>query len=75
MKNAYASSGFFAFLGMVLIAVCAALFLNMPAHDSMAAMNGSDGADGGYEVVEPADTPPVIDAQVERNDTQDHTNS
>lgn len=72
MKNSIASSSFFAFLAMVLIGVCAALFFNMPAQESMAA---TPAADGGYEATEPADAPPVVDAQVEYNDVHDHTNS
>ena len=75
MKNTLASSSFFAFLAMVLIGVCVVLLLNAPAQNSQAATNSFDAADGGYEVVEPADAPPVVDAQVEYNDVHDHTNS
>ncbi len=75
MKNSIASSSFFAFLAMVLIGVCAALFFNMPAQESMAAIPAADAVDGGYEATEPSDAPPVVDAQVEYNDVHDHTNS
>lgn len=75
MKNTVASGSFFAFLAMVLVGVCAVLLLNAPARDSLAATNNFVAADGGYDVVEPADAPPVIDAQVEYNEVRDHTNS
>ncbi len=58
-----ARHGFFAFLAVVLIAVCAALFLNMPPERSVAASYDPDAAvDGDYATVEPADAP-VIDAR------------
>lgn len=66
MKNPVLSGSFFAFLAMVLIAVCAALFLITPPETSHAAGSGDIQAmDGGYDYVEPADAPPVIDAHLE----------
>lgn len=63
-----ARQGFFAFLALVLIAVCAALFLNMPPERSQAAAYDPDAAvDGDYAATEPADAP-VIDAHVEHGD-------
>lgn len=61
-----ASGSFFAFLALVLIAVSAALFLISPPETSHAAGGNDLGAmDGGYDYVEPADAPPVIDARLE----------
>ncbi len=61
-----ARGSFFAFLAMVLIAVSAALFLNMPADRSMAATTGGDttAADEDYGAA-PADSTPVVDARIE----------
>ena len=60
-----ARHGFFAFLALVLLAVCAALFLNMPPERSAAAVYDPDRAvDGDYTATEPADAP-VVDARVE----------
>jgi len=60
-----ARHGFFAFLALVLLAVCAALFLNMPPERSQAAAYDPDRAvDGDYTAAEPADAP-VIDARPE----------
>jgi hypothetical protein len=65
-----ARHGFFAFLALVLIAVCAALFLNMPPERSVAAAYDPDAnVDGDYTTVEPADAP-VVDAHVERDAAQ-----
>ena len=61
-----ARNGFFAFLALVLLAVCAALFLNMPPERSVAAVYDPDArVEGDYTATEPADAP-VIDAHVER---------
>ena len=66
MKNTVLSGSFFAFLALVLIAVCAALFLITPPETSHAAGSGDIQAmDGGYDYVEPADAPPFIDAHLE----------
>ena len=60
-----ARHGFFAFLALVLLAVCAALFLNMPPERSVAASYDPDRAvDGDYTATEPAGAP-VVDAHVE----------
>lgn len=65
-----ARHGFFAFLALVLIAVCAALFLNMPPERSVAASYDPDAnVDGDYTTDAPADAP-VVDAHVERGDSQ-----
>ncbi|MBW8880527.1 MAG: hypothetical protein JF615_03615 [Asticcacaulis sp.] len=64
-----ARHGFFAFLALVLIAVSAALFLNMPPERSSAASYDPDASVDGYTTTEPADTP-VIDAHVEHGDAQ-----
>jgi hypothetical protein len=66
MKNPVLSGSFFAFMAMVLIAVCAALFLITPPETSHAASSGDIQAmDSGYDYVEPADAPPVVDAHLE----------
>ena len=65
-----ARHGFFAFLALVLIAVSAALFLNMPPERSAAATYDPDrNVDGDYTTIEPADAP-VVDARVERDAAQ-----
>ena len=63
-----ARHSFFAFLALVLVAVCAALFLNMPPERSAAAAYDPDAnVDGDYTTVAPADAP-VVDAHVEHGD-------
>jgi hypothetical protein len=59
-----ARHGFFAFLALVLLAVCAALFLNMPPERSAPAYDPDRAVDGDYTAMEPADAP-VIDARPE----------
>jgi hypothetical protein len=59
-----ARHGFFAFLALVLLAVCAALFLNMPPERAVAAYDPDRAVDGDYTAAEPADAP-VIDARPE----------
>lgn len=69
MKSAIvARSGFFAFLAVVLIGVCIALFLNMPPEASAASNydpNGASAADADYTPAEPADAPAPVDAKVQ----------
>ncbi len=60
-----ARNGFFAFLALVLLAVCAALFLNMPPERSAAATYDPDASVDGDYTAAPADAP-VVDAHVER---------
>jgi len=65
-----ARHGFFAFLALVLIAVSAALFLNMPPERSSAASYDPDASvEGDYTATEPADAP-VIDAHLEQGDAR-----
>ncbi|WP_443747307.1 hypothetical protein [Asticcacaulis solisilvae] len=62
-----ARHSFFAFMGLVLLAVCAALFLNMPPERSAAATYDPDAnVDGDYTASPPADAP-VVDAHVVRD--------
>jgi hypothetical protein len=66
MKTATINKSFFAFLGLVLIGVAAAIVFTTPAPSSHAAGQKSlPGAamDGGYASVEPASAP-VIEARL-----------
>ncbi len=69
MKSALiARSGFLAFLTVVLVGVCIALFLNMPPEASAASNydpNGTSATDADYAPAEPADAPAPVDAKIE----------